>query len=162
MWLGTALAALLAFAALLGGAYAGAWRLAQGRDAATALVAEAHGEADAIRAAGADEIAAVRGETEAAIAAARAAAAERRDRTLAALDEAGVELAAVRAERDAVNEELDRFIALRDLMGFRMAQHHSGAPVIIVPDGKAIRAWGVPGLSALARHNGQMYRVVDE
>ena len=154
MWLAAGLAALLVLLALLGSFWAGAWQLAQGRDAAAALVAEARGEAEAIRAAGAGEIAAVRAEVDAAIEAARAEAAKRYDADLDALDEVGVALAAAQAEHATVEAELQTFITLRKEMGFRMARHFNSRPVIIVPEGKEIRAWDAPGPSELAGYNG--------
>lgn len=162
VWLGAGIAALLLLCALLGGVWAGAWQIAEGRATATRIVTDARGEAEAIRAAGAEEIANIRTAMGQAIDEARQAAAERYDETVAALDEAGVQLAAVREERDAIRAELERFIELRDRVGFTMAQHFNGKPVIIVPEGKAIQAWGAPGLSELARYNGRMFAVVDE
>ena len=125
-------------------------------------MAEARGAADAIRAAGAEEIAAVRVETDRAVAQARAEAQDRQAEALADLDLVGTQLAAALDERDAARAEIERFVALRERIGFVLAEHWNGRPVIIVPEGQEIRPWGAPGLSDLARYNGRMYRVVDQ
>ena len=162
VWLGAAAALLLILLTALGGLWLGGRQIAEGRAAATQLVAEARGVADAIRAAGAEEIAAVRVETDRAVAQARAEAQDRQAEALANLDLVGTQLAAALDERDAARAEIERFVALRERIGFVLAEHWNGRPVIIVPEGQEIRPWGAPGLSDLARYNGRMYRVVDQ
>lgn len=58
-------------------------------------------------------------------------------------------------------DELERFAMLRERLGIQLAEHHSGRPVIIVPEGKTIRPWSAPSLAALSRFNGRMFRVVE-
>lgn len=127
--------------------------------AASRLIEVARLEADAIRAANVDELAVAREEGHRAIADLHQQLAAQRAEVERGIEDVGAEFAALSTERDAVRAELERFIKLRDRLGIALVEGQT-RPVIVVPEGKEIRAWGAPGLSDLARYNGRMYRVL--
>lgn len=127
--------------------------------AASRLIEVARLEADAIRAANIDELADAREEGQRAIADLHQQLAAQRAEVERGIEGVGAEFAALSTERDAVQAELERFIDLRDRLGITLVEGQT-RPVIVVPEGQEIRAWGAPGLSNLARYNGRMYRVM--
>lgn len=127
--------------------------------AASRLVEAARLEADAIRIANVEDLAAAREEGQRAVADLHEQLAAQRMEVERRIEDVGVEFASLTNERDAVQAELERFIELRDRLGIVLVETQT-QPVIVVPDGQEIRAWGAPGLSNLARYNGRMYRVM--
>lgn len=102
----------------------------------------------------------IRQDGEEEIAAMRAQNAEQRDRAEREVAEAGADLAGMMSELEAGRAELEQFVALKERAGFNLIDHR-GRTVIIVAEGQEIRSWRVPGLSNLARYNGQMYQIFD-
>lgn len=127
--------------------------------AASRLIEVARLEADALRAANVDELAVAREEGQRAIADLHQQLAAQRAEVERGIEDVGAEFAALSTERDSVQAELERFIYLRDRLGITLVEGQT-RPVIVVPEGQEIRAWGAPGLSNLARYNGRMYRVM--
>lgn len=127
--------------------------------AAGGLIDSARTEADALRAANVDELAMAREDGQRAIAELHEQLAAQRAEIERRVDDVGAEFAALTAERDDIRAELDRFIELRNRLGITLVEGQR-RPLIIVPEGQEIRAWGAPGLSNLARYNGRMYRVM--
>lgn len=102
----------------------------------------------------------IRQDGEEEIAAMRAQNAVQRDRAEREVAEAGADLADMMSELEAGRAELEQFVALKERAGFNLFDHR-GRTVIIVAEGREIRSWRVPGLSNLARYNGQMYQIFD-
>jgi DNA repair exonuclease SbcCD ATPase subunit len=121
---------------------------------------EARSAATEIRLQNAGQIAAARREGEEALEALQHELAERRNDIERQIAEIGTDLAELVGERDAVQSELERFTALQDRIGFDLIDYR-GRTVIVVPVGHEVRGWRAPGLSDVARYNGQMFRVVE-
>lgn len=126
---------------------------------AAGITSAAGREADAIRAMNARELAAVRENGRREVANLHAAFVDQRLALEAEIAAAGIELAALTAEQEAVRADLDTFAALRARLGISLVETRT-QPVIVVPEGQELRAWGAPGLSDLATYNGRMYRLV--
>jgi SMC interacting uncharacterized protein involved in chromosome segregation len=121
---------------------------------------EARSTATEIRLQNAEQIAAARRDGEEALEALQHELAERRNDIERQTVEIGTDLAELVRERDAVQSELERFTALQDRVGFDLIDYR-GRTVIVVPAGHEVRGWRAPGLSNVARYNGQMFRVVE-
>jgi DNA repair exonuclease SbcCD ATPase subunit len=121
---------------------------------------EARSAATEIRLQNAEQIAAARHDGEEGLEALQHELAERRKDIERQIAEIGTDLAELVRERDAVQSELERFTALQDRIGFDLIDYR-GRTVIVVPAGHEVRGWRAPGLSDVARHNGQMFRVVE-
>jgi DNA repair exonuclease SbcCD ATPase subunit len=121
---------------------------------------EARSVATEIRLQNAEQIATAQRDGEEALEDLQHELAERRNDIERQIAEIGTDLADIVRKRDAVQSELERFTALQDRIGFDLIDYR-GRTVIVVPAGHEVRGWRAPGLSNVARYNGQMFRVVE-
>lgn len=129
--------------------------------AAAATIDEAQNEAARLRMENAQVIAQARAEGDADLAALSQRLQAREAAMLTEIDDMGADLAQLALERDEARADIEEFIQLKGQVGFDLIPYRDRI-VIVVPEGADIRPWRVPGLSTLARYNGQMYQVFDQ
>lgn len=121
---------------------------------------EARSAATNIRLQNAELIELTRREGEESLDALQQQIAERRAEMEGQIGDIGADLAELIQERNEIRGDLERFAELQERIGFELVDYR-GRPVIVAPKGLEIRGWRAPGLSNLARFNGQMFRFTD-
>ncbi|MEM5478079.1 hypothetical protein [Pacificibacter sp. AS14] len=127
---------------------------------ATRIKATAENKAARLRAAYAEEIAAVREEGEVKLAGLQASFAQQTDEVTAQMIDVRADLVAILQERETVRQELEHFIALRKRVGIQLVEFQDST-VVVVPEGARLRRWRAADLSEVAHLNGRMYRLSD-